>query len=82
MVFLWVYGFPLGSICFLWVYVCITPFGSTCVSLFWVDVIFMFFQVCVHGYTEEERCASPNRPARCCGGNIHFSPPPLSLAEN
>jgi len=74
------YVFPLtlwvsfGCTVFLWVYVCVFLSGY---------VILMIFQVCVYGYTEEERCASHKGPGRSGGGKIHFSPPLIhSLAED
>jgi len=74
MLLLSVYGFPLGS----WF-----ALGSTFVSFIWINVIHVFFQVCVYSYMEQERWASHTGPWRSCVKNICLSPPlPLCLAED
>ena len=76
MVVFGVLVFPLG------LHLCLS-FGSTLVSFRSVYVILMFFELCISGYTEEERCTSHTGPGRSCGGKICFPPPlPLSIAED
>lgn len=79
MVFVWVYGFPLGLclsfgyMVLVWVYVFCLGLCYSCVlsglgiKLYWMN---------------KERCALDKGPGRSWGGNISYSsPPPLSMVR-